>query len=330
MKNEKILVTGGCGLIGSNFIIKLLRYKFDIVVIDNLSTGLKKNLDILKKRAKKNKINFFFYKYNLCNKKKLEYIFNNHKFDYIYHFAAYSSVKLSLENPIKVIRNNVDSTKNLIFFTNQFKIKKFVFSSSASIYGNIKFKQSIKETSKLKPINAYGQSKLLSERLIKNKIKKNFSQYCIFRYFNVVGKNISNLVIKKKNLNLFESIYFAIKNKKTFYINGKNLNTIDGTPVRDFVSMHDIVTAHLECIHQKKNKKFWNRIFNVGINKGLSVLQIIKECNKFIKYKIRYKLIENNEGEIEKSIADNSQFLKYSNWKPIFTKSNKIVRSFFL
>ncbi len=329
MKKTKILVTGGCGFIGSNFIIKLLKYKFDIVVIDNLSTGLKKNLDILKKEAKKSKNNFFFYKYNLCNKKKLDYVFNNHKFDYIYHFAAYSSVKLSLENPAKVIKNNLDSTKNLIFYTNKFRIKNFIFSSSASIYGNVKFKKNIKETSKLKPINAYGRSKLLCERIIKNKIEKSFSKYCIFRYFNVVGRHISNLVIKKKNLNLFESIYYAIKNKKTFYINGKNLNTIDGTPVRDFISINDIVNAHLECIHQKQNKKFWNKSFNVGIDKGLSVLQVIKECNKIMKYKIRYILIDNNKGEIEKSIADNSKFLKFSNWKPKFTKTNKIVRSFF-
>ncbi len=252
MKNTKILVTGGCGLIGSNFISKLLKYKFDIVVIDDLSTGLKKNLDILKKRAKKNKINFFFYNYNLCNKKKLNYIFNNHRFDYIYHFAAYSSVKLSLENPVKVIRNNVVSTKNLIFYANKFRIKKFIFSSSASIYGNIRFNKNIKETSKLKPINAYGKSKLLCERVIKSKLNKSHSQYCILRYFNVVGRHISNLVIKKKNLNLFESIYFALKNKKTFYINGKKLKTIDGTPVRDFISISDIVNAHLECIWQKK------------------------------------------------------------------------------
>ena len=98
-------------------------------------------------------------------------------------------------------------------------------------------------------------------------------------------------------MNLFESIYFALKNKKTFYINGKKLKTIDGTPVRDFISISDIVNAHLECIWQKKNKKFWNKIFNVGINKGLSVLQIIKSCNKILKNKIAYELIDNNKGE---------------------------------
>ena len=306
-ENIKILVTGGCGFIGSNFIDKLFKYKVDLVVIDNLSTGLKKNLDILKAKAKRRKI----------------------KFDYIFHFAAYSSVKLSLENPNKVIKNNLISTKNLVFFTNKYKIRNFIFSSSASVYGNKKFKKNIKERSKLNPINAYGKSKLLCEQNIKIELEKKNSRYCIFRYFNVVGRHISNLVLKKKNLNLFDSIYFALKNRKIFFINGKNLKTIDGTPVRDFITINDIINAHLECLSQKKNNLFWNKIYNVGINKGLTVMQIINECNKIFNHKIKYKLINNNKGEIERSIADNSKFIKFSNWQPRFTKTNKIVKSFF-
>ena len=186
-----------------------------------------------------------------------------------------------------------------------------------------------KRVFKLKPINPYGYSKLLNEKTIVSKSKKRNYDYCIFRYFNVVGKTCFNDDFKKENLNLFDSIYFAVKNEKTFFINGKNLNTIDGTPVRDFICIDDVVDAHLECIIQTKNKKFWNKIYNVGINKGITVLQIIKTYNKLFKNKIKYKFIDNQKGEIEKSIADNSKFLRLSNWKPKFTKTNKIVKFFF-
>ena len=329
MKNTTILVTVGCGFIGANFIIKLFKYKLDVVVIDNFSTGLKKNLSILKKEAKKKKVCLEFYKFDLCNKKKLSNIFKKYKFKYVFHFAAFSSVRLSLQNPKKVMNNNVKSTKNLINLINKYDVKKFVFSSSASLYGNIKFKKNIKESSKLKPINPYGYSKLLNEKTIVSKSKKRNYDYCIFRYFNVVGKHVSMMILKKKNLNLFDTIYFAVKNEKTFFINGKNLNTIDGTPVRDFICIDDVVDAHLECIIQTKNKKFFIKIYNVGINKGITVLQIIKTYNKLFKNKIKYKFIDNQKGEIEKSIADNSKFLRLSNWKPKFTKTNKIVKFFF-
>ena len=255
MRNTTILVTGGCGFIGANFLIKLFKYRFDVVVVDNFSTGLKKNLSILKNEAKKKKVCLDFYNLNLCNKKKLNNIFKKYKFNYIFHFAAFSSVKLSLQNPNKVIKNNVKSTENLINLIKKYGVKKFVFSSSASLYGNIKFKKNIKESSRLKPINPYGYSKLLSEKTILSKSKKKNYDYCIFRYFNVVGRHVSMMILKKKNLNLFDSIYFAAKDKKTFLINGKNLNTIDGTPVRDFVCIDDVVDAHLECINQNKKKK---------------------------------------------------------------------------
>ena len=329
MKNKKILVTGGCGFIGSNFVIKLLKYKFDIIVIDNLSTGLKENFKIIKKEAKKYKVKIDLFKFDLCNKKKLNNVFKKHEFDYVFHFAAFSSVKLSIENPNKVIKNNVNSTKNLIYYIKKSNVKKFIFSSSASLYGNINFRKNIKEISKLKPINPYGYSKLLCEKIIIKNIDKEKFTYCIFRYFNVVGRHVSKLILKKKILNLFDSIYFTVKNKTIFYINGKNLDTIDGTPVRDFISIHDVVEAHLECIHQNKNRKFWNKIYNIGINKGITVLQIIQEYNRLFKNKIKYQLINNQKGEIEKSVADNSKFLKFSNWRPKFTETKKIVKSFF-
>ena len=329
MKNKNILVTGGCGLIGSNFILKLLRQKCDITIIDNFSTGLEKNLDIIKHQSKKFKTNVNFYKINLCNKKKLNTIFNKHKFEYIFHFAAYSNVIESINYPKKIIQNNLISTKNLIFFVKKYGIKNFIFSSSASLYGNLNFKKSIKENSKLKPINPYGYSKLICEKEILKNYKNHKFRYCMFRYFNVVGRHVSKLIVEKKSLNLFETIYFTKKKNKCFYINGKNLKTVDGTPLRDFISMEDVVNAHMECIKQDKNKIFWNKIYNIGINKGITVLQIINQYNKLFKKKIKYELIEQKKGEIVKSIADNSKFLKFSNWRPKLIDTKKIVSSFF-
>ena len=217
MSKGTILVTGGCGFIGSNFVFKLLNDSYDIVIIDNLSTGFNSNLIQINKYVKSKNINIWFYKIDLCKKKKLKQIFLKHTFDYIFHFAAYSSVDLSLKNSKSFMANNIKSTDNLIHFAKKFEVKKFIFSSSAAVYGNIKKKKNLKENSICKPINPYGKSKLVCEKNLKNRLDKN-TEFCIFRYFNVVGHHINKKIIKKKNRNIFEKILNYRDKNKTFSI----------------------------------------------------------------------------------------------------------------
>ena len=234
-----------------------------------------------------------------------------------------------MQNPKKFLSNNIKSTENLLDLVTKHKVKHFIFSSSAAVYGNIKFNNDIYENAKTKPINPYGLSKLICEKKIVNQAKKYKFKYCILRYFNAIGRNISKKVEKKKNLNLFDKILLFVKLNKKFIIHGKNLDTKDGTPVRDFISIHDLIRAHLECLKQVNNKKFWNKIYNIGNNKGISVLEVLNQYNKTFKKKIKYKFNNEKKGLIKKSVANNKKFIKASNWKPIKSNIKFLVDNFF-
>ena len=130
-------------------------------------------------------------------------------------------------------------------------------------------------------------------------------------------------------MNLFEKIAFFVKKNKKFNIHGKELNTRDGTPLRDFISIYDLVGAHLECLKQKNNKKFWNKVYNIGNNKGVSVLEVVKEYNKNFTRKLEYVFINIKKGIIKESVANNSKFIKFSNWKPKKSNIKLLVNDFF-
>ena len=330
MKNKDtiILVAGGCGLIGSNFVKKILNKRYNIIVIDNLSSGYLDNLKKINNFSKNNK-KVKFFNFDLNKKNQLEKVFKTYKIDYIFHFAAFSNVEMSIKNPKKVMNNNINSTKNLIYFVKKYGIKNFIFSSSASVYGNVNFRNNIKENHYTKPINPYGKSKLRCEKIIKKSFKRSNVNYCIFRYFNVVGKHLSNKISKRNNLNLFERIKHCVKFRKIFRIYGNNLNTYDGTPVRDYIHIDDVVSAHNECLSNKKNN-FWNNVYNIGYNKGVSVLEIIVECKKIFKNKLRFKFVNGKVGIIQKSVANNKKFTNISDWSPKYSKIKKMIRSYFL
>ncbi len=324
--NQNILITGGFGLIGSNLIKSLLNKKFNLIIIDSLIDKTEKNINVFRNFIKKNKI--IFYQTDLKNFEKVRKVFEKHSIHCIIHLAAISSILAAIKHPKKVLSNNVKSTKNLIDLTKRYKVDYFIFSSSASVYGNIKFKNSIKENSKTKPLNAYAKSKINCEKLIIKNSRKNNYKFCILRYFNVVGKNpIVNE--NKKYMNLFEKINLSINSNKIFKVHGKNLNTYDGTPVRDYIYIDDLVSAHLICLN-KVSSKFWNNIYNIGYNNGISVLEIIKETQRIYKNKLKYKFINIDNSTIIKSIADNSKFLKVADWRPKFSSTKKIVKNYFL
>ena len=223
--------------------------------------------------------------------------------------------------------NNVISTKNLAKLAVKYKVKYLIFSSTAAVYGNVKFIKSIRENQMTIPINPYGKSKLKCENIIIKISKKNNLKYTIFRYFNVVGNNISKKIIKKNNLNLFDKIKKSIDQKKVFKIYGKDLPTYDGTPERDYINIDDVVSAHMECLKLQK-QNFWNNIYNIGYNKGNSVLKIVKEFKKIYKKKLRYMYVEKKIGIIERSIASNSKFKKRTGWRPKYFKVEKLIKKY--
>ena len=296
--NKKILITGGAGYIGQNLVSYFLRKKYLIYVIDNLSTSTSINNNIRKK------INFF--KIDLTKENKVKFFFKNRNFDLIIHLAAFSGVQEFNKNVSKSFNNNVLATKNLLSFGFQKKNTKLIFASSAAIYGKVS-SDKVNEDNVRNPANYYGLSKLASENIVNNVLHKKKNNYAILRYFNVVG-SIVDFKIKKKINSLMDVISNNIKKKKyKININGSNLNTIDGTPERDFIHIKDLCEIH-EKIYKylDKNQKI---VLNCGSGVRFSVLKVVKAFEKKIKKKFRitYKIVNPDETQ---TICSNTTLLK--------------------
>ena len=239
---DSILVTGGGGYIGSHTIISLLKNGYKVVAIDNFS-NCKKN--VIEKIKKISNNNFYFYKCDINNYKKLMSIIKQKNIQSIIHFAALKSIEDSNLNPKLYFKNNVSGSINLIKLSKKCSVKKFIFSSSATVYHQSN-KPPFRENYILGSTNPYGNTKIIFENYLKNFCKKNryFGAICL-RYFNPVGADISGLLgeeITKNSKNLVPNIYKTIVNrKKILKIYGKNHKTKDGTCIRDFIHINDVV-----------------------------------------------------------------------------------------
>ena len=300
MKSKKILITGGAGYIGQNLIAFFLKEKCKIYAIDNFLTSKPINKKILSKIS--------FYEIDLSNKEAVKSFFKNKNFDLIIHLAACSGVKEFNVDILKNLNNNVLATDNLLRFGLNKKKTKLIFASSAAVYGKVS-KNKIDEKKECNPINYYGFSKLVSENIIIKQLKKKKTRYAILRYFNVVGSIIEYKIYKKVK-SLFDIIANNIKEKKyKININGRNFNTKDGTPERDFIHMSDICNIHYKTYkYLTKNKRL---VLNCGSGSKYSVLKIVRAFEKKIKRKfsISYKVTNFNETE---TICSNIVSLKKS------------------
>ena len=296
--NKKILITGGAGYIGQNLIGFFLKKKYQIYVIDNLSTSAPLYSDIKK--------NVSFYKIDLGIENKAKLFFKNRNFDLIIHLAALSGVQEFNKNVLKSFNNNVLATKNLVRFAFQKKNTKLIFASSAAVYGKVS-RDKISEKNDCQPANYYGFSKLASENIINYALQNNKNNYAILRYFNVVGSTV-DFKIKKKINSLMDIISNRIKKKKyKINVNGRSYDTEDGTPESDFIHINDLCKIHMQVYeYLKTNKKV---ILNCGSGIRYSVLEVIRAFEKRIRRKLRisYKITNSDETE---TICSNVGFLR--------------------
>tara|TARA_Y100000768_G_C23924833_1_gene656931 strand:- start:27 stop:989 length:963 start_codon:yes stop_codon:yes gene_type:complete len=308
------LITGGAGYIGSTISNYLIDRGHNVTIIDNLSTG---SINNIPKKA-------VFFKIDISDTKKLNKIFHQKRFDVVFHFAAFINNEESIKFPKKYYENNF--TKGKIFFENciKNKINRFIYSSTAAVYGNKNKK--VSEKSKLRPMSPYPKSKLKLENFLKKERKK--ISCIVLRYFNVAGSDhrLRCGFNVKKGYNLILNLCSSGINQKKFIINGNDYNTKDGTPIRDYIHVEDLAQIHLLTANLILRKKLF-KIFNCGYGNGFSVKQILKKFNKLLNKKIDFKIGKRRTSDIVISIANSDKLIRETDWRPKYNNLTYILKS---
>ncbi len=310
----KILVTGGCGYIGSHTCVELLEGGYEIVVVDNFSNSKPEVIDKIKEITKKD---FKFYEGNVCDKDLMNQIFNEEKIDAVIHFAGYKAVGESVKHPLMYYRNNIDSTLTLCEVMNSHNVKKLVFSSSATVYGKPKTLP-IREDFPLSTTNPYGSTKLMIEGILKDLyISDNSWSIAILRYFNPIGAHESGLIGEDPNdipNNLMPYIMkVATGELECLSVFGNDYDTKDGTGVRDYIHVVDLSKGHLKAIEKIKDTTGID-YYNLGTGKGYSVLEIVDNFSKVNNVKVNYKIAPRRPGDIDACYADPSYAKEQLGW----------------
>lgn len=314
-----ILVTGGAGYIGSHCVVELLKRGENVVVFDNLSTGHIETIERLQKIAKNGQLKFI--KGDLKSCEDLKQLFDMVKIDAVIHFAALSQVEQSMREPYLYFQNNVSGTINLLDAMVKHGVKYIIYSSSAAVYGSPK-NIPIVETDEKKPINPYGLTKFTSEMILKDYDERNGIKSMALRYFNVAGANPDGLTGEwhEPETHLIPKILKSIKgeNGSEFCIFGDNYPTQDGTCVRDYIDVNDLISAHLLALEYLKNNNQSN-VFNVGTENGASVKEIFEACKEVTKKEVSYKICERRAGDPPKLCADTNKIRNFLKWKPHYS-----------
>lgn len=295
-----ILVTGGAGYIGSHTCVKLLDTGFNVIILDNLSNSnpnvIERIEKIVNKRVK-------LYVGDIRNHNILKKIFSENRIDCVIHFAGLKSVNESCINPILYFDNNVSGTISLLKFMEKFSIKNFIFSSSATVYGNESSPPYDESMPTGKVCNPYGRTKYFIEEILKDIYKANNSyNITILRYFNPIGAHKSALLGENPvgiPNNIMPYISQVAANKLPLLtIFGNDYNTPDGTCIRDYIHVVDLACGHLKALEKTINSSGSFNIYNLGTGKGYSVLELLHTFEKVSGQKIKFKFGPRRKGDL--------------------------------
>lgn len=316
----KVLVTGGAGYIGSHTIIEILeKTNWEVISVDNYANSTPKTYNRIKKITGKQ---IKFYNVDLKDLSATQNIFKeNPDIQGVIHFAAYKAVGESVEKPLMYYDNNINSLKNILLCMDKYKVSYLIFSSSCSVYGNIK-ELPVTENSRIGDVESpYAYTKVIGEKMITDFVsqKKEIASISL-RYFNPVGGHVSGLngelpVNKPNNLIPFVT-QTAVGKQKELIVFGNDYDTIDGTCVRDYIHVSDIANAHILALNYlMKNSNVSCDVINVGTGKGSSVLEIIRAFEKSNHIKINYTIGEKREGDIAAIYANFNKAKKLLGWE---------------
>lgn len=303
---KKVLVTGGAGFIGSHTCVELLESGREIVVLDNFSNSSSKSLDAIKKITNKD---FKFYNIDYLDRSALEKVFEENEIDQVINFAGYKSVGESVAKPLEYYENNVYGAIVLLETMKKYNVKNFVFSSSATVYGNPE-RVPLTEDCKIGgTTNPYGTSKLMIEQILQDLyVSDNTWNIVILRYFNPIGAHESGLIGENpKGIpnNLLPYISRVADGKlEELSVFGNDYDTPDGTGVRDYIHVVDLAKGHIKAIEKLEREKSGIYIYNLGTGKGYSVLDIVNAFEKTNNVKVPYKIVKRRPGDIATCYSD--------------------------
>jgi len=327
IENSKapILITGGAGYLGSHMAAFCLEKNQDVVILDNLSNSDLSNLQTLEAYFKRP---IPFFKIDLLDKNKLEDLFARYQFSSVIHFAGLKSVAESVDNPELYFENNVQGSQYLINCIKTYRIKKVVFSSSATVYGQPIYLP-IDEAHPIQPTNPYGETKAEIEKLFMNDSYFLNNSAHLLRYFNPVG-SYKKIIFEKPNgrPNNLMPFMLGVVNGKYRHLNifGDDYDTDDGTGVRDYIHVMDLVEAHWKSLDHKFSGC---HVYNVGCGNGYSVKQLVQAYEKINKVTIPYQIKPRRPGDVSISYADVNKIKQDLNWTARYGLNDMCKDSFY-
>jgi UDP-glucose 4-epimerase len=326
-----ILITGGAGYIGSHVVKQIIENtNHNVVIIDNISTGSLKTIktlnEIHQQTGKNTELQFI--EADLKDFQMIEEIFKAKQFDAVIHFAASIVVPESVKNPIKYYMNNTVNTTNLINLCLKYGVNRFIFSSTAAVYGQPD-EIPVKETTPTHPINPYGMSKLMSETVLKDAgLAHPEFKYVILRYFNVAGADLKIRIGQRfpDATHLIKvAAETAVGKRDKMYVFGTDYPTPDGTCIRDYIHVDDLADAHIKGLDYLNDNN--SDVFNCGYGRGYSVLEVINTMKEVSGVDFKVEYAGRREGDPAILIADNTKILNNLNWEPQYDDLKLICKT---
>jgi len=311
-----VLVTGGAGYIGSHTVVELLKEKYDVVIVDDLSNAKQDVIDRIETITGTRPV---FYKLDCCDKAGLHKVFASHPIDAVIHFAGYKAVGESVRKPLEYYRNNIDSTLTLMEVMETHGCKKFVFSSSATVYGPENPYPYKEEMPAIQSSSPYGWSKVMNERILTDYVTAH-PDFCaiLLRYFNPIGAHESGLLGDDPNgipNNLMPYIgRVAAGQLEKLTVFGDDYPTPDGTCQRDYLHVVDLAVGHLKALEYAATHTGVEAI-NLGTGNGISVLELVHAFEKANDMKLNYVIGARRDGDLPAFWADATKAKKLLNWE---------------